>query len=79
MFSDPLFWRSSGNTVLFTVFVTPASMALGLLIAVLLNSVLPTRGLFRSIVITPVAVSGVATALLAYCCSTRGSMLRATH
>ena len=64
LFSDPLFWRSTANTVLFTVIVTPASMALGLLIAVLLNSVLPARGLFRSILITPMAISGVATALL---------------
>ena len=64
LFSDPLFWRSAINTVLFTVIVTPASMALGLLIAVLLNSALPARGIFRSILITPMAISGVATALL---------------
>ncbi|OMH31149.1 carbohydrate ABC transporter permease [Tersicoccus sp. Bi-70] len=61
---DPLFWRALGNTVLFTVIVTPVSMALGLLAAVLLNSVLPARGLFRSVVIIPMAVSGVATALI---------------
>ncbi|MEH0111095.1 sugar ABC transporter permease [Tersicoccus sp. MR15.9] len=61
---DPLFWRALGNTVLFTVIVTPVSMALGLLAAVLLNSVLPARGLFRSVLITPMAVSGVATALI---------------
>jgi multiple sugar transport system permease protein len=64
LFSDPLFWRSTLNTVLFTVIVTPASMALGLAVAVLLNSVLPARGVFRSILITPMAISGVATALL---------------
>lgn len=64
LFSDPLFWRSTINTVLFTVIVTPASMGLGLLIAVLLNSALPARGVFRSILITPMAISGVATALL---------------
>ncbi len=64
LFSDPLFWRSTVNTVLFTVIVTPVSMALGLGIALLLNSVLPARGLFRSILITPMAISGVATALL---------------
>ncbi len=64
LFSDPLFWRSTVNTILFTVVVTPVSMGLGLGIAVLLNSVLPARGLFRSILITPMAISGVATALL---------------
>lgn len=61
---DGLFWRSAANTVLFTLIVTPTSMALGLAMAVLLNSVLPARGLFRSIVIIPMAVSGVATALI---------------
>ncbi len=61
---DSLFWRSTANTVLFTVLVTPLSMVLGLGIAVLLNSVLPIRGVFRSILIVPMAISGVATALI---------------
>ena len=61
---DPLFWRSTFNTGLFTLIVTPISMALGLGVAVLLNSVLPARGLFRSILILPMAISGVATALM---------------
>lgn len=63
--NDSLFWRSTVNTVAFTVIVTPLSMALGLGAAVLLNSVLPARGLFRSILIVPMAVSGIATALIA--------------
>ncbi len=62
--SDGLFWRSTVNTTLFTVIVTPVSMALGLGIAVLVNSVLPARGVFRSLLIVPMAVSGVATALM---------------
>ncbi|WP_317229857.1 sugar ABC transporter permease [Clavibacter sp. MX14-G9D] len=62
--SDPVFWRSAANTVLFTVIVTPLSMGLGLGAAVLLDSVLPARGLFRSILILPMAISGVATALI---------------
>ncbi|GAA5034154.1 sugar ABC transporter permease [Terrabacter aeriphilus] len=61
---DPVFWRATVNTLLFTVLVTPLSMALGLGIAVLLDSVLPARGLFRSILILPMAISGVATALM---------------
>ncbi|MFC7492017.1 MULTISPECIES: carbohydrate ABC transporter permease [unclassified Knoellia] len=64
LLSDPLFWRATANTALFTIIVTPLSMALGLGIAVLLNSVLPLRSVFRSIVIVPMAVSGVATALI---------------
>ncbi|NQX26690.1 sugar ABC transporter permease [Microbacteriaceae bacterium VKM Ac-2854] len=64
LFGDPLFWRVTLNTVVFTALVTPASMLLGLGAAVLLNSVLPARPVFRSILILPMAVSGVATALL---------------
>ncbi|MBI5160596.1 MAG: sugar ABC transporter permease [Micrococcales bacterium] len=63
LFADPLFWRSAGNTVLFTAIITPLSMGLGLLVALLLDSVLPARALFRSAIIVPMAVSGVATAL----------------
>ncbi len=62
--ADPVFWRAAANTVLFTVIVTPAAMAVGLGAAVLLNSALPARGVFRSILILPMAISGVATALL---------------
>lgn len=62
--ADGVFWRSALNTALFTLIVTPVSMALGLGVAVLLNSVLPARGVFRSILILPMAVSGVATALI---------------
>ncbi|MFE1665653.1 carbohydrate ABC transporter permease [Microbacterium sp. P02] len=62
--SDPLFWRSLGNTLLFTVIVTPLSMLFGLLAAVLLNSALPARPVLRSLLILPMAVSGVATALI---------------
>ena len=64
LFEDPVFWRASLNTVLFTAIVTPASMGLGLAAAVLLNSVLPARAVFRSVIILPMAVSGVATALI---------------
>jgi multiple sugar transport system permease protein len=62
--SDPLFWRSLGNTLLFTAIVTPLSMAFGLFAAVMLNSALPARPVLRSLLILPMAVSGVATALI---------------
>ncbi len=61
---DPLFWRALGNTVLFTLLVTPLSMLLGLVAATLLNTALPARPLWRSLLILPMAVSGVATALI---------------
>ncbi len=62
--ADPLFWRSTLNTALFTLIVTPGAMALGLGAGVLLNSLLPARGVFRSILILPMSISGVATALV---------------
>lgn len=64
LISDPLFWRATANTLLFTLIVTPLSMGLGLGAAVLFNSILPARGVFRSILIVPMAISGVATALI---------------
>lgn len=62
--SDPLFWRSLANTVVFTLIVTPVSMAIGLFSAVMLNAALPARGVLRSLLILPMAVSGVATGLI---------------
>lgn len=64
LFADPVFWRALINTIAFTVLVTPGAMALGLAAALLLNSALPARPVFRSALILPMAVSGVATALL---------------
>lgn len=64
LLGDSRFWRAAGNTVLFTAIVTPLSMALGLGAALLLDAALPARPLFRSLLILPMAVSGVATALI---------------
>ncbi len=64
LFTDPGFWRVLLNTVGFTLLTTPPAMALGLGAAVLLNAVLPARGAFRTILVLPMAVSGVATALM---------------
>ncbi|OZE84994.1 carbohydrate ABC transporter permease [Rhodococcus sp. 14-2470-1a] len=64
LLSDPLFWRSLVNTLVFTALVTPLSMLFGLVAAVLLNSALPARPLWRALIILPMAVSGVATGLI---------------
>ncbi len=61
---DPVFWQSTLNTVLFTALTVPLSMGIGLGLAVLMNSVLPARGLFRTIIVLPMVISGVATALV---------------
>ncbi|MBE7190801.1 MAG: sugar ABC transporter permease [Jatrophihabitans endophyticus] len=64
LLGDPLFWRAAANTAVYTVLVTGLSLGLGLLTALLLNSVLPARAVFRSILILPMAVSSVASALI---------------
>jgi len=64
MFSDPTFYRALANTVLFIVLTVPGSMAIGLGFAVLLNSVLPGRKLFRTIIYLPLVISGVAVGLI---------------
>lgn len=61
---DSVFWQTLWNTGVFTLFTVPVGMALGLGIAVLLNSVLPGRTLYRSIIFLPLVISGVATGVL---------------
>lgn len=61
---DPTFWQSTINTAVFTLITVPLSLALGLGLAVLMNSVLPGRKLFRTLIYLPMVISGVATALM---------------
>lgn len=62
--SDPLFWRATLNTALLALIVTPLSMAGGLGLALLLDAGIPARGVLRSVLILPMSISGVATALM---------------
>jgi len=62
--TDPVFWQSLLNTVVFTALTVPIDMALGVGLAVLLNSVLPGRGVFRTIIVLPMVISGVASAMI---------------
>jgi multiple sugar transport system permease protein len=64
MASDPQFWQSLRNTVVYTVGTVPTSMALGLFVAILLNRRLPGRAFLRSIYFMPVVISGVVVALV---------------
>ena len=64
LFHDSVFWETLLNTAIFTVFTVPTGMAIGLGIAMLLNSVLPGRALYRSIIFLPLVISGVATGVL---------------
>jgi len=63
--ADPVFWQSLGNTVVLTAVTVPIEMLGGLALAVLLNSVLPGRGIFRTILVLPMVISGVASGMIA--------------
>lgn len=65
MMQDGRFWQALRNTVVFTVGVVPFSMALGLIVALMIDRKLPARGFLRSAYFLPVIVSGVVTALIA--------------
>ena len=64
MLTDPTFYRALLNTALFIVLTVPLSMIIGLALAVLLNSVLPARKVFRTIIYLPLVISGVAVGLI---------------
>ena len=64
MLSDPTFLRALLNTALFTVVTVPLSMGLGLALAVLMNSVLPWRKVWRTVVYLPLVISGVSVGLI---------------
>ena len=65
MFSiDPRYWMSLVNTIYYTAFSVPLSMALALSIALLLNQGLPGQNVFRTIYYMPSVVSGVAMSML---------------
>jgi multiple sugar transport system permease protein len=64
MLTDPTFYRSLINTAVFIALTVPLSMAVGLALAVLMNSVLPARKVFRTIIYLPLVISGVAVGLI---------------
>jgi multiple sugar transport system permease protein len=62
--SDPVFWMSLRNTLLYTIITVPAQMVLGLGVALLLDTPLRARALFRTIYYIPVVTSWVVVSLL---------------
>lgn len=59
MLDDGAFWRASFNTLLLAVVSVPLTLFLGLGFALLLEKEVLGRGLFRTIILAPVVVSGV--------------------
>ena len=64
LLSDPQFWNSLKNTFFFIIGYLPSVMIIGLLIALLLNSKLKMKVLFRGIYFLPVVTSWVAVSLV---------------
>jgi multiple sugar transport system permease protein len=64
MFQDPLFFKAIGNTLVFLSMHIPLQIAVALGFALLLNSRIRFRGLFRSVYFFPVIVSGVVVTIL---------------
>jgi raffinose/stachyose/melibiose transport system permease protein len=59
LFQDPNFYEALGHTFYFLIITTPISMALGLIIAVLLNGAWFAEGLFKSIFFLPHVIAVV--------------------
>jgi len=64
LFHDPLFGKALTNTLTFLLIHIPLQIIFALLLALLLNSKVKMRGLFRAIYFLPVVVSGVAVTIL---------------
>lgn len=62
--NNPVFREALLNTAIFTLATVPTGMAAGLGIAMLLNSVMPGRVLYRSIIFLPLVISGVSSGVL---------------
>jgi multiple sugar transport system permease protein len=66
VFRDKLFWRSLGNTFYLALLSVPATMALSLVVAALLDGVKNrlVQNVFRTVYFLPVVTSGVAIAFV---------------
>ena len=64
MIHDPLFFKSLGNTAIFLIIHIPLQIAVALGFAILLNSRIRLRPLFRAVYFMPVVVSGVVVTIL---------------
>lgn len=64
MVHDPLFFKSVGNTLIFLVIHIPLQIIVALGFAVLLNSKMKFRNVYRAVYFMPVVVSGVVVTIL---------------
>ena len=64
LFNDPLFYKSLGITLRYTLMAVPANIVLSVLISLVLNKNLPGMSVFRTIFYLPSIISGVVIALV---------------
>ncbi|MEL6576947.1 MAG: sugar ABC transporter permease [Pseudomonadota bacterium] len=64
LFGDRIFWNSAQNTAVYTLMVVPVSVALGVWLAVLIESSRLGRTFFRSAIFLPVVSTTVAMAVV---------------
>ena len=64
MFSDPLFWTSIYNTIIFLLIHIPLQVVVALVLAEVLNQKIKARAFFRAAFFMPVFVSGVVVTIL---------------
>jgi len=62
--ADPIFWKSVGNTFRYAAIVVPLQMALGLMLAVIVNQKLRGRTFFRAAFYFPAIASSAAITVL---------------
>jgi multiple sugar transport system permease protein len=63
LFSDAIFRRAMGNSVLWTLWIVVAQYLIGLGIALILHRSFRGRGLYRSLILIPWVVPGIAAAM----------------
>ncbi len=62
--TDPDFWQAFWNTLRFAVFVVPLQSGLALFLAVLINSKLPGRNVYRGIYFLPTVITIVVVSVI---------------
>jgi multiple sugar transport system permease protein len=61
---DPVFWKTAQNTLFYIITIVPLQLALGLIIALVLNQAIRGLGLFRLIYFLPMVTTIVAGAIV---------------
>lgn len=64
MFENPEFWQATLNTLLFVLYTVPIGVILALIVAVLLNSEIKGKTIFRAIYFLPIVVAPAAVAMV---------------